>query len=69
MLLKIIVVSARTDQGEKIISGSPSHDVDGKSIARLGDLVSVLSIIQEVNQLTSTRSSPSTTLFPWAALR
>lgn len=28
-----------TDHGGKVISGSPLHDIDGKLIARLGDLV------------------------------
>ncbi|MFS2025551.1 PAAR domain-containing protein [Massilia sp. GER05] len=37
MPLKIIVVGDSTDHGGKVISGSPSHDVDGKPIARLGD--------------------------------
>lgn len=39
MSLKIIVVGDATDHGSKVISGSPSHDVDGKPIARLGDQV------------------------------
>ncbi|MFS2017175.1 PAAR domain-containing protein [Massilia sp. CT11-108] len=39
MPLKIIVVGDSTDHGGKVISGSPSHDVDGKPIARLGDQV------------------------------
>ena len=36
---KIIVVGDSTDHGGKVISGSPSHDVGGMPIARLGDLV------------------------------
>jgi uncharacterized Zn-binding protein involved in type VI secretion len=39
MPLKIIVIGDSTDHGGKVISGSPLHDVDGKPIARLGDLV------------------------------
>lgn len=39
MSLKIITVGDCTDHGGKVISGSPTHDVDGKAIARLGDLV------------------------------
>lgn len=39
MLLKIIVVGDKTDHGGKVISGSPLHNIDGKPIARLGDLV------------------------------
>jgi len=39
MPLKIIVVGDPTDHGGKVISGSPTHDVDGQPVARLGDLV------------------------------
>jgi uncharacterized Zn-binding protein involved in type VI secretion len=39
MSLKIITVGDSTDHGGKVISGSPTHDIDGKAIARLGDLV------------------------------
>jgi uncharacterized Zn-binding protein involved in type VI secretion len=39
MSLKIIVVGDPTTHGGKVISGSPSHDVGGKAIARLGDQV------------------------------
>lgn len=35
----IIVVGDGTDHGGKVITGSPSHDIDGKAIARLGDKV------------------------------
>lgn len=40
MPLKIIVVGDSTDHGGKVISGSPTHDIGGKAIARLGDSVS-----------------------------
>lgn len=40
MPLKIIVVGDSTDHGGKVISGSPTHDIGGKAIARLHDEVS-----------------------------
>jgi uncharacterized Zn-binding protein involved in type VI secretion len=40
MPLKIIVVGDSTNHGGKVISGSPTHDIGGKAIARLGDQVS-----------------------------
>jgi len=40
MSLKIITVGDDTDHGGKVISGSPTHDIGGKAIARLGDTVS-----------------------------
>lgn len=40
MPLKIIVVGDSTSHGGKVISGSPTHDIGGKAIARLGDQVS-----------------------------
>ncbi|MWL87318.1 MULTISPECIES: PAAR domain-containing protein [unclassified Cupriavidus] len=39
MSLGIITVGDTTDHGGKVISGSPTHTVGGKAIARLGDLV------------------------------
>ncbi len=36
---KIITVGDKTDHGGTVISGSPSHDVRGRAIARLGDKV------------------------------
>lgn len=39
MSLKIITVGDATDHGGKVISGSPTHDIDGRPIARLGDKV------------------------------
>lgn len=39
MALKIITVGDGTDHGGKVISGSPTHDIGGKAIARLGDEV------------------------------
>jgi uncharacterized Zn-binding protein involved in type VI secretion len=39
MSLKIITVGDSTDHGGKVISGSPTHDIGGKAIARLGDEV------------------------------
>jgi len=39
MPLTAIMVGDDTDQGGKIISGSPTHDIKGKPIARLGDEV------------------------------
>lgn len=39
MSLKIITVGDATDHGGKVISGSPTHDIGGKAIARLGDEV------------------------------
>jgi len=38
-LRKIIVVGDATSHGGKVITGSPYHSIDGKKIARLGDLV------------------------------
>lgn len=40
MTLKIIVVGDSTDHGGKVISGSPTRDIGGKAIARIGDQVS-----------------------------
>jgi len=39
MSKKIITVGDSTDHGGKVISGSPTHDIDGKAIARLHDNV------------------------------
>ncbi len=39
MSLKIITVGDSTDHGGKVISGSPTRDVNGKPIARVGDQV------------------------------
>lgn len=39
MPLKIIVVGDKTDHGGRVISGSPTHDIGGKPIARLHDKV------------------------------
>ena len=39
MSLKIITVGDSTDHGGKVIKGSPTHDIGGKAIARLGDEV------------------------------
>lgn len=39
MPLKIITVGDKTDHGGTVISGSPSHDIRGRAIARLGDQV------------------------------
>jgi uncharacterized Zn-binding protein involved in type VI secretion len=39
MPLKIITVGDKTDHGGQVISGSPSHDIGGKAIARLHDKV------------------------------
>ena len=35
----IITVGDKTDHGGTVISGSPSHDIRGRAIARLGDKV------------------------------
>lgn len=40
MSLKIITVGDKTDHGGQVISGSPTHTLRGKAIARLGDEVS-----------------------------
>jgi uncharacterized Zn-binding protein involved in type VI secretion len=40
MALKIITVGDKTDHGGSVISGSPTRDIDGKPIARVGDQVS-----------------------------
>lgn len=40
MPLKIITVGDQTDHGGQVISGSPTHDIAGKAIARLHDEVS-----------------------------
>lgn len=40
MSMQIIVVGDSTDHGGKVISGSPTRDIDGKAIARRGDQVS-----------------------------
>ena len=39
MPLQIITVGDSTDHGGKVISGSATHDIGGKAIARLGDEV------------------------------
>jgi len=39
MPLTIITVGDDTDHGGKVISGSPTHDIGGRAIARLGDEV------------------------------
>ena len=39
MTRRIILVGDPTDHGGTVISGSTSHTIDGKAIARLGDLV------------------------------
>lgn len=39
MSLKIITVGDSTDHGGKVISGSPTRDIDGMPIARIGDEV------------------------------
>eukprot|EP01133_Synstelium_polycarpum_P021558 gene21558-25892_t len=39
MPLQIITIGDSTDHGGKVISGSPTHDIGGKAIARLGDEV------------------------------
>ena len=39
MPLKIITVGDKTDHGDAVISGSPTHDILGRAIARLGDQV------------------------------
>jgi uncharacterized Zn-binding protein involved in type VI secretion len=39
MSLKIITVGDKTDHGGTVISGSPTHDIRGRAIARLGDHV------------------------------
>jgi uncharacterized Zn-binding protein involved in type VI secretion len=36
---KIIVVGDPTDHGGQVISGSPTQQINGKAIARLGDQV------------------------------
>ena len=40
MPLKIITVGDKTDHGGQVISGSPTHTLAGRAIARLGDKVS-----------------------------
>lgn len=40
MALKIITVGDKTDHGGQVISGSSTHKLNGKAIARLGDKVS-----------------------------
>lgn len=39
MSLRIITVGDKTDHGGTVISGSPTHDIQGRAIARLGDKV------------------------------
>lgn len=39
MPLKIITVGDKTDHGGEVVSGSPTHDIGGKAIARLNDKV------------------------------
>jgi uncharacterized Zn-binding protein involved in type VI secretion len=39
MSLKIITVGDKTDHGGTVINGSPTHDIGGRAIARLGDQV------------------------------
>jgi len=35
----VITVGDKTDHGGTVISGSPTHDINGRAIARLGDSV------------------------------
>lgn len=39
MTLTIIVVGDKTDHGGTVVSGSPTHNVSGRPIARIGDEV------------------------------
>lgn len=39
MSKKIIVVGDGTTHGGKVISGSPTQSIEGRAVARLGDLV------------------------------
>ncbi|MEO7497356.1 MAG: PAAR domain-containing protein [Massilia sp.] len=39
MPLKIITVGDKTNHGGTVISGSPTHTIQGRAIARLGDQV------------------------------
>ncbi|VWD41853.1 PAAR repeat-containing protein [Burkholderia lata] len=39
MALKVIVVGDATSHGGRVITGSETHSIDGKKIARLHDLV------------------------------
>lgn len=39
MPIKIITVGDKTNHGGTVISGSPTHDIHGRAIARLGDRV------------------------------
>lgn len=40
MARKIVTVGDKTDHGGNVISGSPSHKINGRAIARKGDMVS-----------------------------
>lgn len=37
--LLLIIIGNDTDHGDKVISGSPTHGIGGRAIARLGDEV------------------------------
>lgn len=39
MSLLIITVGDKTDHGGTVVSGSPTHDIRGRAIARIGDNV------------------------------
>jgi uncharacterized Zn-binding protein involved in type VI secretion len=39
MALTIITVADKTDHGGTVVSGSPTHNIRGQAIARLGDEV------------------------------
>lgn len=39
MPVVIIVIGDRTDHGGTVISGSPTHKIHGRAVARLGDKV------------------------------
>jgi uncharacterized Zn-binding protein involved in type VI secretion len=39
MSLKIITVGDKTDHDGTVISGSPTHEIRGRAVARLGDQV------------------------------
>jgi uncharacterized Zn-binding protein involved in type VI secretion len=39
MALKIITVGDKTDHDGTVISGSPTHEIRGRAVARLGDHV------------------------------
>jgi len=64
MPLKIITVGDKTDHGGTVVSGSPTHDIRGQAIARLGDTVDCPQSYPGGKPMELTRSLPPTAHLP-----